>query len=261
MLSAFSLRLCARSRYRVSSTVATLPMSPATRKRALSSSAVEDVVAPTQSARRRTGSLTTTNKDDSFAEAGPSEPSSSPHSVATSQEEVSEDDLCPICHLLLYRPVTTFCRHTACEACMARWADFSVSSEMTILPINVSPPVESASPSDEVKCPMCRAHTSATLDAIRDDRLRARYPMTYRERKEEAERLVAARSDGDETFETVTLYVGNTHKLVVPREGSSNAHQWTFFVRPSNTEIIEEVRMLLVSPQRPWPLAIYLRAS
>ena len=144
---------------------------------------------------------------------------------------------------------------------MTRWADFSVSSEMTILPVNVSPPAETASPSDEVKCPMCRAHTSATLDGARDDRLRAQYPLAYQERKEEAERLAAARSDGDETLETVTLYVGNTHKLVVPREGSSNAHQWTFFVRPSNTEIIEEVRLLLVSPQGPWPLAIYLRAS
>jgi hypothetical protein len=32
-------------------------------------------------------------------------------------ETVHEDDLCPICQLLLFRPVTTLCNHTLCESC------------------------------------------------------------------------------------------------------------------------------------------------
>ena len=220
-------------------------MSIATRKRALSSSAIEDIVTPPRSARRRTGSLT--NKGNSIAEASLIASLSSSHVVPISPEEVAQDDLCPICHLLLYRPVTTLCKHTACEACMARWADFSISPEMILLPITPSEPTESGSLSDEVKCPMCRACTSATLDADKDGLLRVRYPRAYQERQDEAERNAIARLEGDESIETVTLYVGNTHELRTSREETPNAHQWTFFVRPSNTEMIEEVRMLLVS--------------
>ena len=228
-------------------------MSIATRKRALSSSAIEDIVTPLRSVRRRTGSLT--DKDNSIAEASLIESSSLSHAVPVPLEEVAQDDLCPICHLLLYRPVTTLCKHTACEACMARWADFSISPEMILLPITPSDsePAESSSLADEVKCPMCRACTSATLDADKDGLLRVRYPRAYQERQDDAERNAIARPEGEESIETVTLYVGNTHKLRTSREGTPNAHQWSFFVRPSNTEMIEEVRMLLVSVARPHP--------
>ena len=228
-------------------------MSPATRKRALSSSAIEDVVTPPRSVRRRTGSLT--NKGNSIAEVGLIESPSSSHGVPMPPEEVAEDDLCPICHLLFYRPVTTLCKHTACEACMARWADISISPEMIFLPITSSEPAEAGSLADEVKCPMCRTCTSATLDADKDGLLRVRYPRAYQERQVDAERNAIARpeGEGEGSIETVTLFVGNTHKLRTSREETPNVHQWSFFVRQSNTEMIEEVRMLLVSVARSHP--------
>lgn len=33
------------------------------------------------------------------------------------EEKIHEDHLCPICQLLLFRPVTTICNHTLCESC------------------------------------------------------------------------------------------------------------------------------------------------
>ena len=36
------------------------------------------------------------------------------------EENVDEDDLCPVCQLLLLKPVTTTCNHTLCESCTAR---------------------------------------------------------------------------------------------------------------------------------------------
>jgi hypothetical protein len=36
---------------------------------------------------------------------------------AEDEEKIDEDHLCPICQLLLFRPVTTSCNHTLCESC------------------------------------------------------------------------------------------------------------------------------------------------
>ncbi|KAH9839878.1 uncharacterized protein C8Q71DRAFT_744626 [Rhodofomes roseus] len=186
---------------------------------------------------------------DALDETTHDTPSSSPHAEPSQSEKVAEDDLCPICHLLLYKPVTTPCKHSACQSCMARWADISVSSEMVILPISTSSG-DPAPPSDEVKCPMCRTLTTTILDATKDEDLRTRYPQTYLDRAEETEESEVGEGE-NATVETLTIHLGNTHKLRNPGEGGYNAHQWTFFVRPSNTYIIEEVRMLLHPTFRP----------
>lgn len=162
----------------------------------------------------------------------------------------SEDDICPICHLLFYRPVTTKCNHTLCESCMALWADASQTSAMTIVSLDEDP--DASIPTTlSARCPMCRTLTTASLNTKLHRSLRARYPHLYLVREREEQRPAT-----DTAVETLTLYVGNTHRLR-PRDPdedyeTSNIHEWTFFVRPvSHLHIIEEVQIFLHPSFRP----------
>lgn len=156
---------------------------------------------------------------------------------------MTDDDLCPVCHLLLYRPVTTRCNHTLCESCMAHWADVSVTSQMTIVSLDEEPATFDAA-GVEARCPMCRTSTVASFNPTLAEQLAEKYPLTYAEREAEEKK---AEEGGEGAIETLTLYIGNKHHLIMPAEGSSNRHEWTFFVKPSRTDIIEEVQILLVS--------------
>ena len=162
---------------------------------------------------------------------------------------IEDDDLCPVCRLLLYRPVTTTCRHTLCESCMAHWADVSVSSQMTIVNVNEQATDFDAVSELEARCPMCRTQTNASLNNALIASLKDKYPTAYAERENEENRPNGQQNGGKE-IQTLTLYIGNSHKLTEPSPGSSNMHDWTFFVRPSRTEIIEEVQIVLVSRTR-----------
>jgi hypothetical protein len=82
----------------------------------------------------------------------------SPHE----EQQVDEDDICAICHLLLYKPVTTRCNHTLCEPCMSHWADVSVTTQMTTVGLEDEP--VSLLPTDiETRCPMCRTSTTVRM--------------------------------------------------------------------------------------------------
>lgn len=162
-------------------------------------------------------------------------------------ESVADDDACPICRLLLCQPVTTHCNHTLCKFCMATWADVSVTMQMQIVDVE-----EEAVPFDAVsglqaRCPMCRTQTTASLDRARAQDLIDKYPNTYAERQAE-EDASGTHSDGGE-IQTLTLGIGNQHQRVASE--TSNTHQWTFFVRPSRTDIIEEVHIHLHPTFRP----------
>lgn len=167
-------------------------------------------------------------------------------------ETVDESDLCPICHLLLHRPVRTTCGHTLCAACMAHWADVSAASaHMTIVPLTAATadahPMRDAHPGlVEARCPMCRTVTTAARDAARERELRGRYPAGWAEReREEGVGEGGAETAGD--VETVTVFVGNTHKLLQDEdEGGGNRHEWTFFLRLSDEQVVEKVQILLV---------------
>ena len=161
-------------------------------------------------------------------------------------EDIAEDDLCPICQLLLYRPVLTSCNHALCESCMAHWADVSVSSQLTIVDVDEEPVEFNPVSGLEAKCPMCRTQTAATLDAARSEQLASKYPSTWLERAAE-EGIAGEGQGGDGVIQTFTVYVGNRHQLVQDSE-DANVHEWTFFVKTSRTDIIEEVQILLVSP-------------
>lgn len=52
----------------------------------------------------------------------------------------------------------------------------------------------------------------------------------------------------DDTADSMTIVIGNTHRIVTPEPSrKSNKHLWSFYIRASGEEIIQEIRMDLVS--------------
>lgn len=158
--------------------------------------------------------------------------------------EINDDDICPVCQLLLYRPVRTRCNHTLCESCMAHWADVSITTQMTT--VGLDDRAVLLLPSEiETKCPMCRTLTTANLDREREAKLQEQYPTVYQERQIEHQTTVD--DDSASRLETLTVYIGNEYSMVRPPPGNpTNRHMWNFFVRPSRSDLLEEVQIFLV---------------
>jgi hypothetical protein len=155
-------------------------------------------------------------------------------------EEIDQDDFCPICQLLLYKPVITRCKHTLCESCMAHWADVSITSQMTMVGLEDEAAI--LLPNEiETRCPMCRTPTVACFDGSRASKLLSQYPKTYQAREAEEQTV-----DESESVETLTLYIGNTHNRIRNEDSeSNNKHEWKFFIRTSRNDLIEEVQIFL----------------
>jgi hypothetical protein len=164
--------------------------------------------------------------------------------TAAGVETVDDEDVCPICVALIISPVKTHCGHTMCAECMEKWAEVSITRQMEVVGLDDAP--MTLLPSEiQSACPMCRTLTRAIADQSREAALREKYPCTYQERQAEAGNVA---DDDSESVETLTLYIGNTHSLVRSEMQSKNTHNWTFFVRPSRADLIEEVQIFLVSP-------------
>ena len=165
---------------------------------------------------------------------------------ADNPAQIEDDDLCPICHLLVCYPVTTTCNHTMCNSCMAHWADVSVTMAMTTVDINEALTSSNISPTQiEARCPMCRTQTTADPNSELEGSLRTKYGDAYAAR--EAEERAGNEDQEGSIIETLTVYIGNEHRLVgSDDEESANKHDWTFFVRPERTDLIEEVHVFLV---------------
>jgi hypothetical protein len=160
-------------------------------------------------------------------------------------EEINPDDVCPICNLLIYHPVTTSCNHNFCQSCMIQWADVSVSAQMTLVDLDERP-IETVSTNNiETRCPMCRTQTVANVSQQLERDLKERYPKLYATRAAE-EAALSKDVMPDDSVEVLTIYIGNEHRLIRTDESMSNIkHDWKFFVRPSRTDIIEEVQIFL----------------
>ena len=157
---------------------------------------------------------------------------------------VDEEDLCMICRLLIYRPIRTRCGHSMCRTCMATWADVSISAPnmMAIVRVDDVPQDVDAATGLEARCPMCRTQTSAFDDDARARELEEKYPDLYSERQSQEQEDEGSQ----EGVQAITVYLGNSHSTVHPPESQpSNRHQWTFFVRPSRSDIVEEVHIHL----------------
>ncbi|ORY67108.1 uncharacterized protein BCR38DRAFT_426106 [Pseudomassariella vexata] len=176
-------------------------------------------------------------------------PSSSEHdnNENGNGEEIDDDDACPICQLMLYNPVTTTCRHTLCKFCMATWASVSLAAPMIIVDVDEEPVPFDAVSELEARCPMCRMQTTASDNAQRAAHLKATYPQKWAERAAEVEADRERRAEGGDGIQTMTVYIGNRHETVSPSGDDlmQNRHEWTFFVKPSRTDIVEEVHIFL----------------
>lgn len=131
---------------------------------------------------------------------------------------------------------------------MAQWADASSTHQIEHTSWDVDlrdfDPNYDPTYDLEANCPMCRTHTTAAPDETLASQLERSYPMTYAERRveEEVERGSRVGQDG---VEGIMILIGNKHRLV-KSSGDANQHDWTFFVRTSRPELVEEVRVELV---------------
>lgn len=117
-----------------------------------------------------------------------------------------------------------------------------MENQLIRLGLDIDTPLRLSSSTLSVKCPMCRTLTTARADRSRERTLRTNYPSTYAERSVDAAQPNAV-EDGE--TEVLTIYIGNGHRLVRTEDESSNKHEWLFFVRPSRTDLIEEVQVFL----------------
>lgn len=132
---------------------------------------------------------------------------------------------------------------------MAQWADASstnhqIESSSWDVDLRDFDPTYDPTYDLEANCPMCRTHTTAKPDESLARQLKRKYPITYAERQveEEVERGSRVGQDG---VEGMMILIGNKHKLLRESE-DANEHDWTFFVRTSRPELVEEVRVELV---------------
>lgn len=174
--------------------------------------------------------------------------------IVEDNRAVQLPDRCPICSSFLHTPISTECGHTFCQSCID-WADISVASaDLVYVPLeyNEFPTTDSRRNDQEIACPLCESLTTVYYNSRLQEALQVKYPGVYRTR------LFCAPGTGTQSassnnrssaLETLTLLIGNTHKLtenISPillqadplRE---NKHDWTFFVRPSNKNMVEEV--------------------
>lgn len=138
-----------------------------------------------------------------------------------------------------------------CASCMAQWADASTTNEINEIEhtgwdvdLDDFDPNYDPAYDLEANCPMCRTHTKASPDQTLARQLEQKYPATYADRRveEEIDRGSRVGQDGVEGF---MILIGNKHKLVRGSE-DDNQHDWTFFVKTSRPELVEEVRVELV---------------
>lgn len=171
-------------------------------------------------------------------------------------ETIEHDDECPVCQHLLYDPVKTECNHILCASCYAQWAETTTENTQ----ISVQLPLDGSVSADEdddfddfttdladlrASCPMCRTNTTVSRHTELRETLKEKYPATYAQRESEE----AADSIGQNGIEGMVIMIGNHHKLE-PRdedEHTGNIHDWRFFVRFSRPNIVDKVRIDLVS--------------
>lgn len=157
-----------------------------------------------------------------------------PSSHVGQPEDVHEDERCPNCKQLLFEPVTTSCKHSFCAACMSHQTD----DELALIwePLgsgNVQGDAAQENFGRPRSCPVCGAESLLYHNTALAQQLQSKYPRTFTQRSEKA-------CSADEDSGIISISIGNWHELV-----KTDHHRWTFFVKPSRTDVIGEVHIHL----------------
>jgi hypothetical protein len=120
------------------------------------------------------------------------------------------DFTCPVCTELIYKPVTTPCGHTFCEACLGKALAY------------------------KPQCPMCRDACTLSCSQFKINVLLAAiiehsFGEAYKKRGPEMEKQMELLRQAKKK-----LIIGNTHELV--QSASHNRHKWRFFCTVLNLD-------------------------
>lgn len=178
--------------------------------------------------------------------------------VDVERETLTADDMCPICTDFLHTPIVTECRHTFCQSCF-RWADVSVSSSQ-LAPLSTLAAYQIQHDSKWAKvilCPICGTMSESALDLDHQHEIQNKHPFCWRYATWRTPEIHP--SQKFPALEFMALTIGNTHKLtkLTGRDdplSPHNRHDWTFYVRPSQSDLIENVRIFLHPTFRPHTL-------
>lgn len=149
--------------------------------------------------------------------------------------KVSEDELCPKCWEIPLQPLNSTCGHSFCACCMTDMDDRDVVLIFEPLELDGHAKGEAMTQNFGTirLCPVCQVRARFYHDTVREKQLQQAWPLAYAERAEHG-------SIADDAAGIITITIGNWHELV-----QEHHHRWSFFVKPSRTDIIEEVHMHL----------------
>ena len=149
-------------------------------------------------------------------------------------DDIDEDERCPKCRELLFEPVTTSCKHSFCAACMSHQADDELALIWEPLESgNIQGDAAQENFGRQYSCPVCGAQALLYHNTALAQQLQIKHPRTFAQRSE-----TAHAADDDSGF--MSIAIGNWHDLV-----RADHHRWTFFIKPSRTDIIREVHVNL----------------
>lgn len=167
------------------------------------------------------------------------------NSFDVSRERLTDDAKCPICLKFLAVAVATTCHHMFCQSCFI-WANVSVKSA-TLSTFKTEKSGDEDAITTSILCPICGETSGSYIDLRHQYKIQNQYPHNWRYASWKSSEIDAPPKFP--VFEFLTLTIGNTHKLTeepkTSRQGHSNRHDWTFYVRPSHPELIADVRVIL----------------
>lgn len=142
---------------------------------------------------------------------------------------------CPVCESFMIDPVSTSCGHTLCDSCVSGQAQDKFMFLFEPLDSKGKPEGDAAVRNFGYnwRCPVCGTQAYVWYNSLLAQQLQREFPATHLQRSAEVNMAM-----GDS--ELINISIGNWHELV-----GQGAHRWTFFVKPSRTDIVDMVYIQL----------------
>jgi len=125
------------------------------------------------------------------------------------EESKEDDNVCPVCVQLYYKPSCTPCNHHFCLHCLTQLIEV------------------------ESRCPLCRTDIPSTfvpvLDVAYNSSLLKKFPEKMKSREEEIKAH-------EGKYIKIKFLYGNSHTLVQPQPNTRNSHEWKVYVKPARPE-------------------------